>query len=388
MKYDAFPNITAQRVCIFVGAHVEMDDKLERAISEFCKKYNGIVLCDHTSNYRGEYRAFCNIVADQYYWKSTIQNVELMVHIGDISSSDYKIQAKEVWRVNPDGEIRDTFQKLYNVFEMKEVEFFEYYNKKKQDYSNSELLIAYHQEEKEILSRMPEFPFSNIWIASVTAKKLPSNSVLHLGIRNSLRSWNYFDTQETVTGYSNTGGFGIDGSLSTVIGAALCHPDRLYYCVLGDLAFFYDMNALGNRHVPSNIRILVVNNGLGFEMKFPASWGYSIANSIGVSEDNYVCAAGHYSSPDLIKSYVYGLGFEYLKVSTKEQYLDCLPKIVSNEKQDRTLVVEIVVNSENEDAALNLIGSIMVDESNVAKAAIKKAIGKKGIDAIKKMMGR
>lgn len=388
MKYDEFPNITAQRVCIFVGAHVEMDDKLERAISEFCKKYNGIVLCDHTSNYRGEYRAFCNIVADQYYWKSTIQNVELMVHIGDISSSDYKIQAKEVWRVNPDGEIRDTFQKLYNVFEMKDVEFFEYYNKKKQDYSNSELLIAYHQEEKEILSRMPEFPFSNIWIASVTAKKLPSNSVLHLGIRNSLRSWNYFDTQETVTGYSNTGGFGIDGSLSTVIGAALCHPDRLYYCVLGDLAFFYDMNALGNRHVPSNIRILVVNNGLGFEMKFPASWGYSIANSIGVSEDNYVCAAGHYSSPDLIKSYVYGLGFEYLKVSTKEQYLDCLPKIVSNEKQDRTLVVEIVVNSENEDAALNLIGSIMVDESNVAKAAIKKAIGKKGIDVIKKMMGR
>ena len=388
MKYDEFPNITAQRVCIFVGAHVEMDDKLERAISEFCKKYNGIVLCDHTSNYRGEYRAFCNIVADQYYWKSTIQNVELMVHIGDISSSDYKIQAKEVWRVNPDGEIRDTFQKLYNVFEMKEVEFFEYYNKKKKDYSNNELLIAYRQEEKEILSRMPELPFSNIWIASVTAKKLPADSVLHLGIRNSLRSWNYFDTQETVTGYSNTGGFGIDGSLSTVIGAALCHPDRLYYCVLGDLAFFYDMNALGNRHVPSNIRILVVNNGLGFEMKFPASWGYSIANSIGVSEDNYVCAAGHYSSPDLIKSYVYGLGFEYLKVSTKDQYFDCLPKIVSNEKQDRTLVVEIVVNSENEDAALNLIGSIMVDESNAAKAAIKKAIGKKGIDAIKKMMGR
>ena len=143
MKYDELPNITTQRVCIFVGAHVEMDDKLERAISEFCKKYNGIVLCDHTSNYRGEYRAFCNIVANQYYWKSTIQNVELMVHIGDISSSDYKIQAKEVWRVNPDGEIRDTFQKLYNVFEMKEIEFFEYYNKKKQDYSNSELLIAY-----------------------------------------------------------------------------------------------------------------------------------------------------------------------------------------------------------------------------------------------------
>ena len=131
MKYDELPNITTQRVCIFVGAHVEMDDKLERAISEFCKKYNGIVLCDHTSNYRGEYRAFCNIVANQYYWKSTIQNVELMVHIGDISSSDYKIQAKEVWRVNPDGEIRDTFQKLYNVFEMKETSVYKGYKQDK-----------------------------------------------------------------------------------------------------------------------------------------------------------------------------------------------------------------------------------------------------------------
>lgn len=37
MKFDELPNITTQRVCIFVGAHVEMDDKLERAISEFCK---------------------------------------------------------------------------------------------------------------------------------------------------------------------------------------------------------------------------------------------------------------------------------------------------------------------------------------------------------------
>jgi 2-succinyl-5-enolpyruvyl-6-hydroxy-3-cyclohexene-1-carboxylate synthase len=42
-------------------------------------------------------------------------------------------------------------------------------------------------------------------------------------IRKVLRSWNFFDTKETVTGFSNTGGFGIDGSLSTVIGAALCH---------------------------------------------------------------------------------------------------------------------------------------------------------------------
>ena len=74
-----------------------------------------------------------------------------------------------------------------NVFEMKEVEFFEYYNKKKKDYSNNELLIAYRQEEKEILSRMPELPFSNIWIATdeyALAKARQENILLTTNKKN------------------------------------------------------------------------------------------------------------------------------------------------------------------------------------------------------------
>lgn len=329
MKYDELPNITTQRVCIFVGAHVEMDDKLERAISEFCKKYNGIVLCDHTSNYRGEYRAFCNIVANQYYWKSTIQNVELMVHIGDISSSDYKIQAKEVWRVNPDGEIRDTFQKLYNVFEMKEVEFFEYYNKKKKDYSNNEFLSTYRHEEKELFSKMPELPFSNIWVASVTAERLPANSVLHLGIRNSLRSWNFFDTKETVTGFSNTGGFGIDGSLSTVIGAALCHPEKLYYCVLGDLAFFYDMNALRLKHIKNNVHILLINNEGGSEFYFNKIWRNEASD--------LHTTARHKTKAEL---WVKSNDFIYLKATDKDSLEESL-KIFMNEDNEKPVFLEV-----------------------------------------------
>ncbi len=149
-RQDLLPEITAKRTCVFVGAHTVMNAKLQDAISEFCKKYNGIVLCDHTSNYRGEFRAFSNIVASQYYWKSTIRNADLMIHIGDISSSDYNIQMKEVWRVNPDGEIRDTFKKLSSVFEMEELSFFEYYNSKKTIYSDIEFMKAFRMEEQEI----------------------------------------------------------------------------------------------------------------------------------------------------------------------------------------------------------------------------------------------
>ena len=68
-------------------------------------------------------------------------------------------------------------------------------------------------------------------------------------------------------GFSNTGGFGIDGLMSTIVGAALADKNQLHYLVIGDLAFFYDMNVLGNRHVSATIRILLVNNGKGTEFR-------------------------------------------------------------------------------------------------------------------------
>ena len=57
------------------------------------------------------------------------------------------------------------------------------------------------------------------------------------------------------------------GCLSALIGASLAHKDKLYLGVIGDLAFFYDMNVIGNRHVGNNVRILLINNGKGNEFR-------------------------------------------------------------------------------------------------------------------------
>ena len=73
---------------------------------------------------------------------------------------------------------------------------------------------------------------------------------------------------------SNVGGFGTDGALSSLLGASLCNPNKLYFCVIGDLAFFYDMNALGNRHFGKNVRILLVNNGKGCEFTHNLNLGH------------------------------------------------------------------------------------------------------------------
>lgn len=55
---------------------------------------------------------------------------------------------------------------------------------------------------------------------------------------------------------------GIEGSLSTAIGYSVC-SDKLNFVVIGDLSFFYDMNALWNSNFGCNLRILLLNNGGG-----------------------------------------------------------------------------------------------------------------------------
>ena len=122
-----------------------------------------------------------------------------------------------------------------------------------------------------------------------------------------------------VTTACNVGGFGIDGDVSTLIGASLVHEDKLYFAVVGDLAFFYDLNVLGNRHVGKNVRIMLINNGRGTEFHnsdHPAS-------KFGAEGDPYIAAAGHYGnkSPELVKHYAQDLGYEYMTASTKEEYL-------------------------------------------------------------------
>lgn len=61
--------------------------------------------------------------------------------------------------------------------------------------------------------------------------------------------------------HCNRGLNGIEGSLSTAVGMSLVAEEKVY-CVIGDLSFFYDQNALW-QPLKSNMRILLLNNGGG-----------------------------------------------------------------------------------------------------------------------------
>lgn len=87
----------------------------------------------------------------------------------------------------------------------------------------------------------------------------------------------------------------------------MAKPDQLCFGVVGDLSFFYDMNVLGNRHMTSNLRLMVINNGKGAEFR----QHINRADQFGEDTDVYIAAAGHYGnkSKDLVRHYAEDLGF-------------------------------------------------------------------------------
>lgn len=371
------------KIAIFIGSHIMNKDE-EVAIDNFCASNNAVVFCDHTSGYFGKYRVQFSIAAAQLALDISTIEPDLLIHIGEVSG-DYptmSIKSKYVWRVSPDGEIRDTFKKLRYVFEMPEYYFFKHYTNNEIQTKNTYLTQCL-EIMKDTRSKIPELPFSNIWVASKMAPLIPQNSSLHLGILNSLRSWNLFEIPKGVTSFSNVGGFGIDGCVSTLIGASVINKDKLYYGVVGDLAFFYDMNSIGNRHVGNNVRLLIVNNGKGTEFR---NFNHPASN-FGEDADKYMAAASHFGNKSftLIKSYSESLGFEYMFAANKEEFNKVYKRFLTSKITDKPMIFEVFTDSEDESNALEIVSQMDQNTKGQAKKVVKRILGERSINMLKSL---
>lgn len=364
LKEDKFPEVPQGKVGIFVGAHEKWSDELTAAVDNFCEVYNAMVICDPTSNYKGKYRILMPLLCEQAKEEVGGEQLDLMIQIGFVSSMLFK-KAKVMWRVAKDGVVRDTFRKTNSIFQMPELDFFTKMVEGKDKKENT-VYSEYKERYDSLLHSLPELPFSNIWVAQQLSGQLPENSVLHLGIRNSLRSWGYFDIPNSVLSYCNTGGFGIGGGISSLIGASMVNQQSLFYGVFGDLLFFYDMNSLGNRDIKPNLRIIVINNGLGQEFKnvsFPGSL------LLGEDIDKFTAAKGHFAcqSKTLVKDYAENLGFEYLTASNKEEFVKVYKRFITKEVTERPMLFEIFTNTKDETEAHHLTTSIELKSKVIRK---------------------
>ena len=129
------------------------------------------------------------------------------------------------------------------------------------DYRDQMLSIKKHREEKH-QDYLEEIPFSDFNAFDVILKRLPPNSQLQISNSSAIRYAQLFDIDASISVFCNRGTSGIDGSTSTAIGAAFAQ-EKQTVLITGDISFLYDSNALWNKYIPSNFKIIIVNNGGG-----------------------------------------------------------------------------------------------------------------------------
>lgn len=357
MAFDNLPDLTEDgRVAVFIGSHSPMTPELMDAIDLFCSKFDAVVFSDVTSGYNGKYK----IATQQLLSQHTQLNPELfdintMIHIGEITGDYYSLRTlkpKSVWRVSEDGVVRDLMGTLTNVFEMREEDFFKHYASATMGIpSENTYFSQLNQACEKLFSNEIDIPFSNIWIADEIRKKLSNDAVVHFAIINSERSFNLSDYSKlSCEMRCNVGGFGIDGAISTIIGSALALRAKEHFLITGDLAFFYDLNSLGNRHLPSNLHILLVNNGKGTEFRNYDHPG----NMWEEKADDYIAAGGHFGnkSMDLVKAFATSLGIRYLSARNKKEFINVIRDFLATNKKGKGVILEVFTDSKDESEAL------------------------------------
>lgn len=94
------------------------------------------------------------------------------------------------------------------------------------------------------------------------AHHLADEGVIHCANSTSARYAQWFNWGQRRL-HANRGVAGIDGCLSTAVGDALQHPDHSVVLLTGDAAWLYDANGLHVTPQPSNLKVIVINNGGG-----------------------------------------------------------------------------------------------------------------------------
>ena len=168
-------------------------------------------------------------------------------------------KAKETWVVNATGEVTDTFMNLSHVVQGD--------GKAVADHIRYTLVMEPHpfvQLWDELLANLRQKtdayqPAYSQMAAVKYFEAQVGEAQVHYANSSAIRLANIF-AQHPV--WCNRGVNGIEGSLSTAAGFSVVTSDRVF-CVIGDLSFFYDQNALWNQNLRQNFRILLLNNGRG-----------------------------------------------------------------------------------------------------------------------------
>jgi 2-succinyl-5-enolpyruvyl-6-hydroxy-3-cyclohexene-1-carboxylate synthase len=128
---------------------------------------------------------------------------------------------------------------------------------------NMEYQKLWHVLNQKVVDKQTAFNASSPWSDYTVFKTffewLAFPVDLHLANSTPVRYAELFNKHPMINYFGNRGTSGIDGSTSTAAGAALV-SGKATWLLSGDIAFVYDSNAFWNRHIPDNLKVIVINN--------------------------------------------------------------------------------------------------------------------------------
>ena len=261
----------AKRKLILVG--VLKPNSIEKKYLDILAKDESIiVLTETTSNLHNKnfFPAIDQLIASFDKNELIDFEPEILLTFGGMVISK-KIKAllrdyspKEHWHIDP-KKANDTFFYLTHHFKTTVNLFFNEFLPKietvKSNYQSNYLSVKEYRLKKH-KKYISIIPYSDLKIFSAIVNIMPKNMQLQLSNSSTIRYAQFFNFDKRIDVFCNRGTSGIDGSTSTAIGAAVVSKKETL-CVTGDLSFLYDSNALWNNYIPSNFKIIVINNGGG-----------------------------------------------------------------------------------------------------------------------------
>lgn len=246
---------------------------------------------------------------------------------------------RETWHLSPDPTVVDLFCSLTEQIIAPVEPFLETMAQSLAGCAGS----PYARHWRERIDRLPSPTprYSSLAVVGSLLSLLPEEScVLHLANSSSVRYAELFRKPRRLLTLCNRGTSGIEGSLSTALGFARQRAEERHFIVIGDLSFFYDLNALGLPEVGSNVRVLLLNNQRG-----------SIFQSLPTLEmdrlsQRYITAEHQLRAQGWAES----CGWEYLSVHEASELEETMAYFVGPAERPRLL--EAFVSSEDEIAEL------------------------------------
>lgn len=328
-----------KKILFVLGQNTTLDTSEKELLNNFVTCLNAVVIKDNLSNFNSMNSVNAEKIFKAFDGKSIVPYLpDIVISYGcnfqERIKDIFKANARKFvhWMITEDGEIKDCFKSQTKIFECS-IKYFitkiidELYS------SNADYLKLWKKIDFSLT--IPSLPYSSFSVINDFAKVIPNNSILHLSILNATRLMQFFDLDKSIKVYSNANSFGIDGCLPTFLGQAYAF-DGISFLIIGDLSFFYAMNALGIKHIKDNVHILLLNNGGGAEFHIVPS--HNELKTI----DLHIGAAHN----QVARGWVESLGFEYICAKNEDEYRKQLDYFVnSNEK---AIVFEVFTNMETD----------------------------------------